>query len=74
MDSLLPLTKQIKELPLSEEFKYMAEVNGFETMEEMLSFSAVSLMQRQEFNYHVYKELADYLKENNLLHLFKHQY
>lgn len=73
MDSLLPLNKPIKELPFSEEFKKMAEINGFENMEEILSFPAASLLQRQGVNYHLYKELADYLKENNLLHLFKHQ-
>lgn len=74
MDSLLPLNKPIKDLPLSEEFKKMAEVNGFENIDEILSFPAASLLQRQGVNYHLYKELADYLKENNLLHLFKHQY
>lgn len=72
MKSIIQLS--IKELPLSEEFKNMAEINGFENMEEILSFPAASLLQRQGVNYHLYKELADYLKENNLLHLFKHQY
>lgn len=68
------LKKPLKELPLSEEFKNMAEINGFETIEEILSFPAASLLERQGVNYHLYKELADYLKENELLHLFKHQY
>lgn len=68
------IQQSIKELPLSEEFKKMAEVNGFENMEEILSFPAASLLQKEGVNYHLYKELADYLKENELLHLFKHQY
>ena len=74
MDSLISLKQPIKELPLSEEFKKMAEVNEFENMEDILSFPAGGLLQRQGVNYHLYKELADYLKENNLLHLFRHQY
>jgi hypothetical protein len=65
--------KTIRELPLSEEFKKMAEINGFENLEEILSFSAATLLQRKVFSYHLYKELADYLKEINLLHLLKHQ-
>jgi hypothetical protein len=73
MDNLLPLNKPIKELPLSEEFKYMAEINGFENMKEIISINATSLFQREGVNYHIYKELADYLKVNNLLHLFKQQ-
>lgn len=73
MDSSLILQQPLKELPLSEEFKNMAEINGFENMEEILSYPAASLLQRQGVNYHLYKELADYLKENKLLHLFKHQ-
>lgn len=68
------IQQSIKELPLSEEFKKMAEINGFENMEEILSFPAASFLHRQGVNYHLYKELADYLKENELLHLFKHQY
>jgi hypothetical protein len=51
----------------------MAEINGFENLEEILSFSAATLLQRKVFSYHLYKELADYLKEINLLHLLKHQ-
>lgn len=74
MENLLELRRPIEELPLSKEFKYMAEINGFETMEEILSFSAASLLQKQEFSYHVYKELGDYLKENDFLYLFNHSY
>ena len=73
MDNSIILQQPLRELPLSEEFKKMAEINGFENMEEILSFPAESLLQRQGVNYHLYKELADYLKENKLLHLFKHQ-
>lgn len=74
MESQLLTNKPIRELPLSEEFKKMAEINGFEKMEEVLSFPASFLLQRQGVNYHLYKELADYLKENDLLHLLKHEY
>jgi hypothetical protein len=73
MESPLLPSKPIKELPLSEEFKKMAEINGFENMEEILSFPAEFLLQREGVNYHLYKELADYLKENDLIHLLKHK-
>lgn len=73
MDSLTSLNTPIKKLLLSEEFKNMAEINGFETMKEILSFTGASFLGKQGVNYHLYKELADYLKENELLHLFKHE-
>ncbi|WP_018615706.1 hypothetical protein [Segetibacter koreensis] len=74
MENHLLLKKPINELPLTEEFKRTAEINGFENLEEILSFSAVSWLQREGVTYHLYKELADYLQENNLLHLLQHQY
>ena len=73
MDEEIATKKPIKELPLSEEFIRMAEVNGLENMEQILSFPAASFLQRKGVNYHLYKELADYLKDNNLLHLLSHQ-
>jgi hypothetical protein len=74
MDNLLLPNQEIKELPLSEEFKKMAEINGLKNMEEILSLPASFFLATPEVNYHLYKELADYLKENNLLHLLKHEY
>ncbi len=73
MDSFFSIQRPIKELQLSEEFKSMADINGFENIEEILSFPASFFLQRQGVNYHIYKELADYLKDNNLLHLLKHE-
>lgn len=73
MDSSFLLHQSIKELPLSEDFKNMADINGFKNMEEILSFPASLFLQREGVNYHLYKELADHLKNNNLLHLLKHE-
>lgn len=73
MDNSFLLQQSIKELPLSEDFKNMADINGFENMEDILSFPASLFLQREGVNYHLYKELADYLKNNNLLHLLKHE-
>jgi hypothetical protein len=63
----------IKDLPLSDAFKNMAELNGFESLEEFLSFPAIFFLQIPGASYHLYKEFADYLKERNLLHLLKHE-
>ncbi len=73
MDNSFLLQQSIKELPLSEDFRNMADINGFENMEKILSFPAFLFLQREGVNYHLYKELADYLKNNNLLHLLKHE-
>ncbi len=73
MDSLILIQQSIKELPLSEEFKNMAALNGFNNMEEIIAFPVTSFLQKQGVSYHMYKELADYLKENNILHLLKHE-
>jgi hypothetical protein len=73
MNNELATKKLIKELPLSEEFIEMAEVNGFANMEAILSFPAATFLKSKGVNYHLYKELVDYLKENDLLHLLNHQ-
>jgi len=57
------LTEQIKNLPLSNECKEMAKVNGFETLEEIVSFTVASLMKRPKFSMHVYLELYKFLGE-----------
>lgn len=73
MDNSFLLQQSIKELPLSEDFKTMADLNGFENMQKILSFPVSLFLQWEGVNYHLYKELADYLKNNNLLHLLKHE-
>jgi hypothetical protein len=73
MNNEVATKKLIKDLPLSEEFIKMAEVNGFASIEAILSFPATSFLNSKGVNYHLYKELVDYLKENDMLHLLNHQ-
>lgn len=67
----IELTKPITTLSLSNEFKKMAEVNGFETLDEILSFSVASLMKRPGFSMHVYLELYKLLEKEGCSELLK---
>lgn len=65
------LAEQINNLPVSENFKEMAKANGFETLEEMVSFSIASLFKRQGFSMHIYHELYKFLEKKGCIELLK---
>lgn len=63
------LSEQINNLSLSNTFKKMAEVNGFENLDEVLSFTLASLMDKPYFSMHVYYELYKLLEKEGCLSL-----
>jgi len=65
------LTEQINNLSLSNNFKEMAEVNGFENLDEVLAFTLASLMNKPHFSMHVYYELHKFLEKEGYLSLLK---
>lgn len=65
------LTEQINSLPLSKGFKEMAEINGFESLDEVLSFNLASLMKKPHFTMHVYHELYNFLDKEGFIELLK---
>lgn len=65
------LTDQITNLSLSDNFKKMAEANGFETLDEVLSFSVASLMKKPGFSMHVYLELYKFIEKEGCSELLK---
>ncbi len=65
------LTEQINNLPVSKNFKEMAEANGFETLDEVISFSIASLFKRQGFSMHIYHELYKFLEKEGCIELLK---
>ena len=65
------LTEQINDLPVSENFKEMAEANGFETLDEVISFSIASLFKRHRFSMHSYHELYKFLEKEGCIELLK---
>ena len=67
------LQQPIGQLPLSKDFRYMADVNGFETMDALLSFPLTFLRCRPGFSPRVLQELTIWLLEHQLVHLLRHQ-
>jgi hypothetical protein len=60
------LTLPIDSLPLSNEFKTMAQQQYFRTLEDILNWPVAVLLMHEGFSYHIYEELLKYLKNNNL--------
>lgn len=67
------LQQPVHQLPISEDFKHMAAVNGFETMDAVLSFPLTSLMHCPGFTPRVLQALTQWLQEHGLMHLLRHQ-
>jgi hypothetical protein len=65
------LTTPLDQLSISREFEAMAIENGFETLEEMLSFSLPSLMQKPKFTVHVSNEFYRLLYKEGCIELLK---
>ena len=67
--SLLQLP--INELNLSEEFKKMALQHDFRNLQDITNWPADVLLMHNDFTYHIYQELRDFLQKNELLYRLK---
>ncbi len=65
------LQKPLQQLPLSDDFKYFADETGFETLKELISFHAASLLETEGFTLHLFVELVAFLKKEGLYSLLK---
>ena len=63
-----PLLQQpINELELSEGFKEMAIQHDFRNLEDIVNWPGDVLLLHNDFTYHIYQELRDFLQKNELL-------
>ena len=63
-----PLLQQpINELELSERFKEMAIQHDFRNLQDIVNWPAEVLLLHNDFTYHIYQELRDFLQKNELL-------
>jgi len=65
------LNVPIMQLSIKDDFKVMASVNGFDTLQQVLNFPVSVLLKREKFTMHVYYELIDVLKQNDILNSLK---
>lgn len=64
-----PLLQQpINELELSEGFKEMAIQHDFRNLQDIVNWPADVLLLHNDFTYHIYQELREFLQKNGLLH------
>ena len=67
-----PLLQQpINELELSEGFKEMAIQHDFRNLQDIVNWPADVLLLHNDFTYHIYQELRDFLQKNGLLYHLK---
>ena len=67
-----PLLQQpINELELSEGFKEMAIKHDFRNLHDIVNWPAEVLLLHNDFTYHIYQELKDFLQKNELLYQLK---
>ena len=67
-----PLLQQsLNELELSEGFKEMAIQHDFRNLQDIVNWPADVLLLHNDFTYHIYQELRDFLQKNGLLYHFK---
>ena len=65
---LSPLLQQpINELELSEGFNEMAIQHDFRNLQDIVNWPAEVLLLHNDFTYHIYQELRDFLQKNELL-------
>lgn len=69
--SLLQLP--VSDLKLSDGFKQMAACQHFRTLQDILNWPASVLILHNNFSYHHYQELRDFLKENGILNLLNNR-
>lgn len=61
----------INELNLSDGFKKMAFQNDFRNLQDIINWPAEVLLMHQDFTYHIYQELKEFLQKNGLIHQLK---
>ena len=67
-----PLLQQpLNELALSEGFKEMAIQHDFRNLQDIVNWPADVLLLHNDFTYHIYQELRDFLQKNGLLYHLK---
>ena len=63
-----PLLQQpLNELELSEGFKEMAIQHDFRNLQDIVNWPADVLLLHNDFTYHIYQELRDFLQKNGLI-------
>ena len=65
------LTTSIKYLPLSKQFKTHAEKNDYNTLQDMLKYKAIDILNQEGFTHHLMQEYVQFLEEKKLTHLLK---
>jgi hypothetical protein len=71
MEAKQLLKESIEHLSLGEEALRFARANGFETLADLLHYRADELMRLEGFTFRGYKQLIEFLEDNDLLHLLK---
>ena len=67
-----PLLQQpINELELSKGFKEMAIQHDFRNLQDIVNWPAEVLLLHNDFTYHIYQELREFLKAIQLLYMLK---
>jgi hypothetical protein len=71
MQAPILLQQPISELGLSETFNRIANRHGFRNLQDILNWPVSVLLLHEGFTYHIYQELMEFLKKNELFHLLK---
>ena len=65
------LRKEIKDLPLSENFYLRSKLMGFERIEDIVKTPTDVLLCKEEFTYDWLGELSTFMSNQELLHLLQ---
>lgn len=65
------LFEPINNLPLSSEFKSLADSLQYKTLDEMLHVKVSQLLQKPGFTFHMMQELVQFLEKGDLANLLK---
>lgn len=65
------LFEPIKDLPLSAEFKSLADSLHYKTLDEMLKVKVAVLLKEPGFTFHMMQELVQFLEKRDLANLLK---
>jgi hypothetical protein len=71
MQPSVQLQQPINELELSEGFKEMAMQHDFRNLQDIINWPADVLILHNDFTYHIYQELKNFLQKNGLLNHLK---
>lgn len=65
------LFEPINDLPLSGEFKSLADSLQYKTLDEMLHVKVSQLLQKPGFTFHIMQDLVQFLEKRDLANLLK---